>query len=93
MKSDLNKNQFVKEFTKHEAIKNNLARIKKKEIPVYGGRPGALPPIEGGLHQVRNGSAPPYHSDDDSYMQAQAHSGGDYHTVVHTGQGAPPNRN
>ena len=50
MKSDLNKNQFVKEFSRHEAIKNNLARIKKKEIPIYGGRPGALPPIEGSIH-------------------------------------------
>ena len=47
LKSDLNKETFRKDFSKHESIKNNLARIKKKRIPVYAGRAGALPPISG----------------------------------------------
>ena len=64
LKSDLNKNQFQKEFSRHEAIKNNLAKIKRKDIPIYGGRPGALPPIEGDHQLVRNGSAPPLHNDE-----------------------------
>jgi len=46
LKSNLNKNGFQRDFSKHEAIKNNLARIKKKAIPHYGNRPGALPPLE-----------------------------------------------
>jgi hypothetical protein len=47
LKSDLNKNQFARDFNRHENIKNNLARIRKKDIPVYGGRAGALPPLDG----------------------------------------------
>lgn len=46
LKSDLNKEGFRKDFSRHEAIKNNLARMKKKQIPVYAGRPGALPPLD-----------------------------------------------
>ena len=55
LKSDLNKDAFRKDFSKHEAIKNNLARIRKKKMPVYAGRPGVLPPIE---DIARQGSAP-----------------------------------
>ena len=28
-----------------------MARIRKKKVPVYGGRPGALPPLEGQQRQ------------------------------------------
>lgn len=57
LKSDLGKDGFRKDFNRHEAIKNNLARMKKKKMPLYGGRPGALPPIEDGMF-IRQGSAP-----------------------------------
>lgn len=46
LKSDLNKGAFQRDFNRHEAIKNNLARMKKKRMPVYAGRPGALPPMD-----------------------------------------------
>ena len=46
----------MKDFTRHEAIKNNLARIKKKRVPVMHGRAGMLPPLE--AEMPRQGSAP-----------------------------------
>ena len=33
LKSDLKKDTFEKDFQQHEAIKNNLARMKKKKLP------------------------------------------------------------
>jgi len=33
----------------------NMARIKRKKVPIYAGRGGALPPLDG---QQRQGSAP-----------------------------------
>ena len=46
LKSDLNKDSFAKDFNRHEAIKNNLARIKKKRMPAYAGKVGSLPPLD-----------------------------------------------
>ena len=47
LKSNLNKQAFERDFIQHESMKANMARIRKKKVPVYGGRAGALPPIDG----------------------------------------------
>ena len=54
LKSDLAHGNFVKDFQHHEEIRKNLARIRKKKVPVFAGKPGYLPPISG----ERQGSAP-----------------------------------
>jgi len=77
LKSDLNKDGFQKDFSKHEAIKSNLARMKKKRMPAYAGRPGALPPLEGEM--PRQGSAPT----NDYHNVGKQSVNSDYHTVVH----------
>ena len=82
LKSDLNKNTFQKDFNRHEAIKNNLARMKKKRMPFYAGRQGALPPIES---DERQGSAPTAHEPAGMYSVSKSDS--DYATAV---QMAPP---
>ena len=59
LKSGLGKESFSKDFNRHEAIKNNLARMKKKRMPVYAGRPGALPPMEYGDDMGQDGYVDP----------------------------------
>ena len=49
----MNKDKFRNDFQHHEAIRNNLARIKKRRVPHFGGKQGQLPPISD-----RQGSAP-----------------------------------
>jgi hypothetical protein len=44
-KSNLNKDNFQTAFAEHEKYKMNLARIKRKKIPVQAGRSNALPPL------------------------------------------------
>lgn len=84
LKSDLNKEGFRKDFNRHENIKNNMARIKKKRIPIYGGRPGTLPPLMEGDLARREGSAP---TSADARLVNQSYESrkprSDYHTVVH----------
>jgi len=36
---------MIADYNKHRKISNGLRRIKKKKIPIYEGRAGALPPI------------------------------------------------
>lgn len=76
LKSDLNKNTFRKDFNRHEAIKNNLARIKKRNVPNYAGRQGALPPLD---DVRRQGSAP---TSTDA-RQPHPSDPSDYHTVAY----------
>lgn len=45
-KSELNKDNFQNAFAEHEKYKMNLARIKRKKIPVIAGRSNALPPLD-----------------------------------------------
>ena len=89
LKSDLNKDGFRRDFNKHEAIKNNLQRIKKKRMPAYAGRPGALPPIED--VRQRQGSAPTSSGDprDAGRGHQSQESVSDYHTVVYGGANQP----
>jgi len=47
LKSNLNKDSMKKDFVRHESMKANMARIRRKKVPVYGGRGGALPPLDG----------------------------------------------
>ena len=47
LKSNLNKDAMKKDFDRHEHMKANMARIRRKKVPVYGGRGGALPPLDG----------------------------------------------
>ena len=37
--------KMIQDFNRHRKISNGLRRIKKKKIPAYEGRAGALPPI------------------------------------------------
>ena len=82
LKSDLNKNTFQKDFNRHEAIKQNLARMKKKRLPVYAGRAGTLPPMN---EDGRQGSAPAGNNDAGLYSITK--SDGDYATVVQADKG------
>ena len=77
----MNKNTFAKDFNRHEAIKNNLARIKKRNVPTYAGRQGALPPLEG---ERRQGSAP---TSTDARVP-HPNDPSDYHTVAYGHQPA-----
>ena len=81
----MNKDAFRKDFSRHEHIKSNLARIKKKRLPVYAGRAGALPPLEGSELGVKREGSAPTSADarlvNQSYDSRQNRS--DYHTVVH----------
>ena len=45
-KSNLNKDNFQTAFAEHEKYKLNLAKIKRKKIPVQAGRSNALPPLD-----------------------------------------------
>lgn len=45
-KSNLNKDNFQTAFAEHEKYKMNLAKIKRKKIPVQAGRSNALPPLD-----------------------------------------------
>ena len=73
LKSDLNKDKFRQEFQQHEAIKHNLARIRKRRVPQFGGKVGQLPPIT----SERQGSAP-LNSDD-----ANRHLGSEDGQMLH----------
>ena len=53
-----------------------MARIRKKKVPVYGGRPGALPPLEG---QQRQGSAPTRSADINTLDE---NTTSEYNTIV-----------
>ena len=90
LKSNLNKNEFRKDFIQHEAIKNNLARMKKKRMPQYEGRPGLLPPIDD--NSTRQGSAPTNNARDSiGQHRAPIQNGSgsvDYHSQVISGTGA-----
>lgn len=55
-KSDLNKDQFQTSFAEHSKYKMNLARIRRKKIPVVAGRSNALPPLD--VIEEREKSAP-----------------------------------
>ena len=72
----MKKEAFERDFNQHEAMKANMARIRKKKVPVYGGRGGALPPLDG---QQRQGSAPT-RSADINTLDENANS--DFNTVV-----------
>ena len=52
-KSDLKKDQFMKDFESHLSYKNNLQRIKRRRIPILDGRVGHLPPIEDTNEEVK----------------------------------------
>lgn len=54
LKSDLNNNNFLRDFQKHEQMRQNLAKIRKKRVPTYAGKGGHLPPLD----EERQGSAP-----------------------------------
>ena len=77
LKSNLNKEVFKRDFVQHEAMKANMARIRKKKVPVYGGRAGGLPPLDG---QQRQGSAPTRNSNDANTLDDNQTS--DFNTVV-----------
>ena len=82
MKSDLNKDNYKADFHRHEHIKHNLARIKKKRLPNYGGRQGYLPPLEGEEEPIRQGSAPTDGNNPRGGLR-DSQNQGDYYTVVH----------
>ena len=84
LKSDLNKNNFSRDFGRHEAIKNNLARIKKKKVPDFNGRHGALPPLDDDA-QVRQGSAPMGGQQIQAQQLHGSQSSSDYNTVGYGG--------
>ena len=42
----MNKDNFSHAFAEHEKYKMNLARIKRKKVPVVAGRSNALPPLD-----------------------------------------------
>lgn len=53
-KSELNKDNFSHAYAEHEKYKLNLARIKRKKVPVVAGRSNALPPLD--VIEERNGA-------------------------------------
>ena len=79
LKSNLKKSQFEKDFEAHEAMKANIARIRKKRVPVYAGRGGGLPPME---HPPRRqGSAPLAGGNEQNALDQNQAS--DFNTVAH----------
>ena len=80
----MNKNNFSRDFGRHEAIKNNLARIKKKKVPDFNGRHGALPPLDDDA-QVRQGSAPMGGQQIQAQQLHGSQSSSDYNTVGYGG--------
>lgn len=45
-KSDLDKSKFEKDYMNHSKYKQNILKIRKREIPASYGRPVQLPPID-----------------------------------------------
>ena len=45
LKSKINVEEMKKDFAEHQKMKANIARIQKRNVPVHGGRVGALPPL------------------------------------------------
>ena len=84
LKSDLNKDHFEKDFQQHEAIKNNLARMRKKKLPQIAGKHGALPPMDEPTSRKRQGSAPAKGENDSADMleDSQKSQRNDFNTVA-----------
>ena len=79
LKSNLKKSQFEKDFEAHESMKANIARIRKKRVPVYAGRGGGLPPME--HPPQRQGSAPLAGSNEQNALDQNQPS--EFNTVAH----------
>lgn len=61
-------------------MKANIARIRKKRVPVYAGRGGGLPPME--HPPQRQGSAPPIGGSNEQNALDQ-NQASEFNTVAH----------